>query len=130
MSQPQRRGRPTGSTVNQNAVTERSARRWIADKHPIEKSEVDSLVGYLRKRPNSDWSAEDEAKVKRKREASDMKVARGILEQTSRPYLLNLWKIWLRLRRSSPVSVISPMYQLRYLPAEMTTNERGYDYLY
>ncbi|CEI68289.1 unnamed protein product [Fusarium venenatum] len=105
-----------------------SARRWIADKSSIEEAEVDRLVGYRHEPPGDDWSAEDEAEVDTRWEASDMKVAIDILQQTPRPFLMHMWKICLRLRRCSPVSIISPINRLRYLPPG--TYEKGYDYLY
>ncbi|KAM0233199.1 hypothetical protein ACHAPO_007278 [Fusarium lateritium] len=110
--------------------------RSVNDESPVAQlwvnhssgANLDELVGYLQKPSTVDWSADDEAEVERMWADSDVKDAKEKIGPKTHAHMLTLFKICLRVRGCSPMRLISPLSNLRYLPK--TGTPAPFYYLY
>ncbi|CAG7565828.1 unnamed protein product [Fusarium equiseti] len=110
-----KRGRPAKSdNVDESRVATEAAKELVESNEPIDASDIDELVGFLHKPPDENWTAEEEAEVGRLWDESPEKEAWNRMSAKSHPFLLPLFKVCLRVRRRNPLSLISPLYGLRY----------------
>ncbi|EKJ67427.1 hypothetical protein FPSE_12394 [Fusarium pseudograminearum CS3096] len=98
---------------DQNPTAQEWAQSLLDRMAPITSSDLATLLGPP---PESDeeWTDQDEAYIDRKWATSTEKKAQDKIEDKSHPMLLSLWKTCLRVFRTSPVDLISPLNNLRY----------------
>ncbi|KAL4728825.1 hypothetical protein ACLX1H_003224 [Fusarium chlamydosporum] len=110
-----KRGRPSKRDVEQNEAAKLSAKFLIERNEVVQPEQLDELVGFLNKPPDQHWSAEDEARVVEMWTNSDARLAKSKIKRKSHPFLLSLWKLCLRIRKMSPIRLISPVNGFRYM---------------
>ncbi|KAF5668070.1 hypothetical protein FHETE_5336 [Fusarium heterosporum] len=111
-----KRGRPTkdfdavGTHVSRDYTT-----RLVELKTPFEQDETDEVVGHLNRPPWSDWTEAQEHQVTILFRDLGLHDSRDRITGNSHSCLLTLFKICLRVLRVSPVFLISPVFNLRFL---------------
>ncbi|EKJ68721.1 hypothetical protein FPSE_11099 [Fusarium pseudograminearum CS3096] len=99
----------------QNPVAKRAAEQWI-ERGRLEDQDIDNVVGYLRKPPGQDWTAEDEAEIQRQWDVSEMKQVKDDAKWGNYAQFANLLRISLRVLGVALPLVISPLCAMRFLP--------------
>ncbi|KAM0491566.1 hypothetical protein ACHAP8_010485 [Fusarium lateritium] len=114
--QPQENTGRSAARGSQNLVAKRAAENWLQHDR-IESDDINEFVGFLHKPPGEGWTEQDEDAIQRQWDESEMKQVKEHVKWHNYAEFMSLWKICLRVRRCSPVYLISPMSNLRFLPA-------------
>ncbi|QPC78284.1 hypothetical protein HYE68_009036 [Fusarium pseudograminearum] len=99
----------------QNPVAKRAAEHWL-ERGRLEDQDIDNAVGYLRKPPGQEWTAEDEAEIQRQWDVSEMKQVKDDAKWGNYAQFANLLRISLRVLGAALPLVISPLCAMRFLP--------------
>ncbi|KAG5762696.1 hypothetical protein H9Q72_009207 [Fusarium xylarioides] len=118
-----KRGRPSKEELNsktpEDSVSRVETRRMLGRHHPVqyssqgETSFYDGLVPWPER---YEWSAEDADGVEEEWKNSEIKEASGNLNTSQYRSLFSLFKISLRLYRTTPIVLFSPVCVMRYQP--------------
>ncbi|KAL6912762.1 hypothetical protein FSST1_010522 [Fusarium sambucinum] len=109
-----KRGRPAkNANTSQNHIARRWAKSLLGRNDPIEDSDLARLLAHP---PDEQWSVQDENRITQKWEESEEKRAIDKIKPNSHPHVLKWWKTCLRVFRITPVELISPLNNLRYIP--------------
>ncbi|RBQ77309.1 hypothetical protein FVER14953_06609 [Fusarium verticillioides] len=130
-----RKGRPKkadqtsqGPSTAMNRV---QARRMV-DQHPALKKTGDDVDAFYREiiswHVDSAWDAEDDDAIDAQWERCGQRANSIEFKPSQHSALLTMFKVCLRLFKSTPIQILSPYYSLRYYP--VSNNGTGNKWIY